>query len=353
MIGGGQAGLATGYYLQRAGLTPARDFVVLDAATTPGGAWPRMWDGLRLFSPASISSLPGWTMPPWNEERRGFPPREHVVDYLTRYEERYGLQVQRDHRVDAVHRADDDPEGFLLVQAGGQTVGARTVVSSTGTWDRPFVPTYPGTGEFLGRQLHTVDYRTPEDFAGQRVVIVGGGNSAAQIMAEVSTVAETTWVTRRSPRFLPDDVDGRVLFATATASVQAKREGREHQGVGGLGDIVMTSSVREARKRGALQAQPMFTHLTEAGVAWAGGTDQAADAVIWCTGFRPALRHLHHLGVRDGTGRITTGGRSGTQASAEPRLFLVGYGDWTGAASATLLGVGRTARSTVAAICDS
>lgn len=350
VIGGGQAGLATGYYLQRAGLTPGRDFVILDAAPTPGGAWPRMWDGLRLFSPASISSLPGWMMPPWDDAKHGFPPRDHVVDYLARYEERYDLQVQRPHRVETVRRTDENPDGPLLLQGGDHTIAASTVVSATGTWDRPFWPTYPGMADFSGRQLHTVDYRTPEDFSGQRVVVVGGGNSAAQILAELSTVAETTWVTPRPPRFLPDDVDGRVLFETATASVQAKRQGREHEGVGGLGDIVMVASVRDARDRGVLQAQPMFTHLTESGVVRDDGTAQSADAVIWCTGFRPALRHLHHLGLRDALGRVPTGGPSGTRATAEPRLFLVGYGDWTGPASATLLGVGRTARDTVTAI---
>ena len=84
VIGAGQAGLATGFYLRRAGLAPGRDFVMLDAAERPGGAWPRTWDGLRLFSPAGFSSLPGWMMPPWDDASRGFPTRDHVVDYLTR-----------------------------------------------------------------------------------------------------------------------------------------------------------------------------------------------------------------------------------------------------------------------------
>ena len=95
VVGGGQAGLATGFYLRRAGLVPGRDFVIVDAARGPGGAWPRMWDGLRLFSPATFSSLPGWMMPPWDDATRGFPPRDHVVDYLTRYEVRITCQVPK------------------------------------------------------------------------------------------------------------------------------------------------------------------------------------------------------------------------------------------------------------------
>jgi putative flavoprotein involved in K+ transport len=352
VIGGGQAGLATGFYLRRSGLVPGTDFVILDAAQAPGGAWPRMWDGLRLFSPSSFSSLPGWMMPAWNDAELGYPPRDHVVEYLTAYEARYDLSVLRPHRVGTVARADDDPDGRLLVTAGELTVAARAVVSATGIWDRPFWPAYPGMGGFAGRHLHAADYAVPEEFAGQRVVVVGGGNSAAQILAEVSTVADTTWVTPRPPRFLPDDVDGRALFATARARIKALEEGRDDAGVAGLGDIVMVAAVNDARDRGVLKAQPMFARLTATGIAWADGTEQRADAVIWCTGFRPALRHLRGLGLRTEAGRVAVGGASGTQAQAEPRLYLVGYGDWTGPASATLAGVGPSARATAAVLRD-
>ncbi|MGN6779932.1 MAG: ArsO family NAD(P)H-dependent flavin-containing monooxygenase [Marmoricola sp.] len=349
IIGGGQAGLATGFYLRRAGLVPGEDFVILDAGDQPGGAWAHMWRGLRLFSPSTFSSLPGWMMPPWNDAEHGYPPRSHVVDYLTRYEERYELRVQRPVCVRAVVRGDEDPRGRLIVSGDGLDVAARAVVSATGIWGRPFWPVYPGATDFAGRQLHASQYDEPAHFAGQRVVIVGGGNSAAQILAEVSTVAETTWVTSRPPRFLPDEVDGRALFATARARIKALEEGRDHPGVGGLGDIVMVPSVREARDRGVLKANPMFERLTPDGVAWPDGTEQEADAVIWCTGFRPALRHLQSLRLRTEEGRIAVGGPSGTQAVEEPRLYLVGYGDWVGPASATLAGIGPTARATAEA----
>ena len=352
VVGGGQAGLATGYYLQRAGLRPGQDFLILDSGTTPGGAWPHMWSDLRLFSPSSFSSLPGWMMPAWDDRTRGYPPRDHVVGYLSAYEQRYQLEVRRPCHVRTVTRADADPAGPLLVAADDLTVRAGTVVSATGTWSRPFWPAYPGAGEFRGRQLHAARYRNPEDFAGQRVVIVGGGNSAAQILAEVSTAASTTWVTTRPPRFLPDDVDGRVLFDTATARIRALREGREHAGVTGLGDIVMVASVKQARDRGVLEAQPMFQRLTATGVRWVEGTHQEADAIIWCTGFRPALRHLAPLHLAHQDGHVLMDDELPTRVRDEPRLFLVGYGDWTGPASATLLGVGATARATVQAILE-
>ena len=343
VVGGGQAGLAAGYYLRRAGLTPGTDFVILDAEGSPGGSWQHMWDGLRLFSPATYSSLPGWMMPPWDDARLGFPPRTHVVEYLTRYESRYQLDVQRLHVVRAISR--DQSGSRLLVQADRLELIAKFVISATGTWTRPFWPTYPGASAFEGRQLHTAHYRNPEEFEGQRVIVVGGGNSGAQIVAEVSRTADTTWVTPTPPRFLPDDVDGRVLFAAATARIEALRQGRTHAGVAGLGDVVMVASVRDARARGHMHARPMFSRLTRRGVAWHDGTALDADAIIWCTGFHSELRHLQPLHLRDPHGRVPIDGSTETRARGESRLHLLGYGDWTGPASATLLGVGRSARA--------
>lgn len=343
VVGGGQAALAVGYYLRRARLEPEDGYVILDAGEAPGGAWRHVWPSLTLFSPAEFSSLPGWRMP--GTGTAGMPPARHVVDYLTRYEQRYDLPVHRPARVSAVRCSGARGAGPLVVESDIGVFEARSVVSATGTWGRPFVPRYPGMETFRGVQLHSAGYVGPERFAGMRVVIVGGGNTAAQLLAEVSTVAETTWVTLRPPVFLPDDVDGRALFAVATARRKALDAGLpDTAGVRGLGDVVMVPSVHEARTRGVLHAREMFHRLTPDGVAWPDGTQQPADAIVWCTGFRPDLGHLTGLGLRGADGRIPT---VGTRAVGEPRLHLVGYGDWTGPGSATLIGVGRTAREAV------
>lgn len=332
VIGGGQAGLAAGYHLRRLGL----EFVVLDAQTDPGGAWQHTWDSLHLFSPAAYSSLPGWLMPPQPGEE--YPDAAHVVTYLRDYEKRYELDVQRPVRVLGVHR-----DGQLLrVETDSRPWRARAVISATGTWWRPFLPAVPGRGAFGGRQLHTVEYRCPQDFAGRRVIVVGGGNSGAQIAADLAYDTELTWVTQRPPRFLADDIDGRVLFDVASARRRAVDEGSaDTGGVASLGDIVAVPPVREARDRGLLKATPMFTRLVPGGVEWADGTRAEADAIIWCTGFRSALSHLAPLQLRGRRGHIAT---AGTRAVDEPRLHLLGYGDWTGPASATLIGAGRPAR---------
>ncbi|GAA4655984.1 ArsO family NAD(P)H-dependent flavin-containing monooxygenase [Streptomyces chumphonensis] len=334
VIGGGQAGLAAGYHLRRAKI----GFVVLDAQNTPGGAWQHGWDSLRLFSPAAFSSLPGRLMPAQPGEE--YPDAEHVVAYLTDYERHYSLPVHRPVRVRAVHR----DGSRLRVETDKGDWSARAVVSATGTWWRPFVPAVPGGGVFRGRQSHTVGYRCPADFAGQRVLVVGGGNSGAQIAADLalSSTVDLTWVTQRPPHFLADDIDGRALFDAATARRRALDEGRSDTGgVASLGDIVAVPPVRAARDTGRLKARPMFPRMEPEGVRWPDGTTSRVDAVIWCTGFRPALSHLAPLGLRGPRGRLAT---HGTRAVGEPRLHLLGYGDWTGPASATLIGVGRPAR---------
>jgi putative flavoprotein involved in K+ transport len=332
VIGGGQTGLAAGYHLRRLGL----DFVILDAQAEPGGAWQHAWEPLHLFSPAAYSSLPGRPMPVQAGET--YPDAAHVVGYLTEYERRYELPVHRPVRVTGVHR----DAAFLRVETDAGDWSARAVISATGTWWRPFIPAVPGRADFHGRQLHTVEYRSPRDFTGQRVVVVGGGNSGAQIAADLAYDTELTWVTQRPPSFLADDIDGRALFDVATARRRALDEGRtDTGGVASLGDIVAVPPVREARDAGLLKASPMFVRLDRTGVVWADGTRAPADAVIWCTGFRPALSHLAPLQLRGDRGHIPT---EGTRAVGEPRLHLLGYGDWTGPASATLIGVGRPAR---------
>lgn len=178
VIGGGQAGLAAGYYLRRA----EHRSVILDDQQVAGGAWPHTWSSLTLFSPAQYSSLPGWPMPNWPN---GFPPGRHVVDYLRAYEDRYQLPVRRPVHVNEVIRDGDHLQ--VSTTAGQWRAGA--VISATGTWHQPFWPIYPGARIFGGQQLHTVHYRDAAAFAGKRVVVVGGGNSAAQLLAEIS---ETT-----------------------------------------------------------------------------------------------------------------------------------------------------------------
>lgn len=341
VVGGGQAALALGFYLRRSALS----YIILDAHERAGGSWLETWSSLRAFSPAQWSSLPGWLMPRHDE----YPSRDEVIAYLAEYESRYALPVRHGVRVTSVEHADDS---LLVTGVAGGAIArwhARAVISATG--NTAYVPDVPGRDEFGGVQLHSSHYTSPQPFSGMRVVVVGAGNSAAQIVADLTTpgtgVAHVTWAARRPPRFLPDDVDGRYLFDQATLRYKAQQAGLPPPPPRSLGDIVAVAPIRAARERGDLVAVPMFERLTVHRVVWPEGRETAEDAIVWATGFRPALAHLAPLGVVDAAGRVEVNGPAGTRAVAEPRLWLVGYGNWTGYASATLIGVGRTARATV------
>src|SRR5688572_17703786 len=161
VIGGGQAGLALGFYLRRTSLS----YRILDAQPGPGGAWRHTWRSLRLFSPARFSSLPGWVMEGGPDY---YPTRDEALDYLSRYEERYGIQVDRPVRVRIVRREGEE----LMVDTDRGTLRTHAVVSATGTWERPHVPDYHGRDAFEGVQLHSASYVSPEGFAGMRVLVI-------------------------------------------------------------------------------------------------------------------------------------------------------------------------------------
>ena len=336
VIGGGQSGLATGYYLRKTEL----DFLILDNQHEAGGAWLHTWYSLNLFSPASSSSLPGWMMPKTKDE---YPTREEAVHYLKQYEERYQLPVERPVSVKNATR--DEDKIFRLHTSAGE-YRCRCLVNATGTWQNPYIPGYPGQSKFEGIQIHSAHYKSPEPFRGKRVLIVGGGNSAAQILAEVSRFCETIWVTKKTPRFLPDDVDGRYLFQQATKLYKARQNNESTvNSVFSLGDIVMVPPVKEARERGVLKSYRPFKKFDQKGILWHDGSHSEIDAVIWCTGFKPALGHLRGLPVfEEGTRRVAV---KGTRSAKISNMWFVGYGSWTGYASATLIGVGRTAKRTV------
>jgi cation diffusion facilitator CzcD-associated flavoprotein CzcO len=337
VIGAGQAGLSTAWALARQGFAPETGFVVLDADEFPGGAWQHRWPSLTVGSTHRVHDLPGLPFAPATDTARA---AESVPAYFAEYERRFDLPIHRPVRVTGVSRTDDDR---FLVRASDGDRTARAVVNATGTWTRPFVPRYPGQELFRGRQLRTVDYRAAADFAGQHVVVVGGGASATQLLGEISRVTSTTWVTRRPPVWRDDPFDedaGRRAVALVEEAVRAGRRPGSVVGVTGL--LVSTPYIRDALDRGALERQPMFDRVTEDGVAWDGVDGQPgrflrADVILWATGFRAALSHLAPLHLRGPGGGIRM---DGTHVAGEPRIHLVGYGP-----SASTIGANRAGQS--------
>jgi cation diffusion facilitator CzcD-associated flavoprotein CzcO len=337
IIGGGQSGLAMGYYLRRSRMS----YIILDKEKESGGAWLHTWRSLRLFSPAQWSSLPGMMMTGGSDY---YPTRDVTIEYLKFYEAKYNLPLKRKVEVSNVLKVNDE---FQLQTSDGQLT-AKAVVSATGSFNNPFVPEFKGSERFKGQILHSSQYEFPAEFENKRVAIVGEGNSGAQILAEVSKVTGTIWITQKEPRFLPDHIDGRFLFDAATQMYEAQKAGKQFKPPS-LGDIVMVDSVKEARARKVFKSVRPFDHFTEDSLVWTDGHEEKIDVVIICTGFKPALSHLKDLGVVNEDGKADT---IGTKSKKVDGLWLVGYGNWTGFASATLIGVGRSAKKTVEEIVE-
>ncbi|NYH93111.1 FAD-dependent oxidoreductase [Actinopolymorpha rutila] len=343
VIGAGQAGLSSAYHLRRDGPARGTGFVVLDADPLPGGAWRHRPATLTMAKVHGIFDLPGSrfrtaestdrTADPDDSADASRPVAEVVADYFAAYERRNDLPVLRPVPVDSV-REDGDR---LLVGAGNREWAARAVINATGTWRRPYWPAYPGAADFAGRQLHSAGYGGPAEFAGRRVVVVGGGNSAAQILSEIADVAAaTTWVTRRPPVFRDSFTreDGRAAVARVEERVRA---GLPPQSVVSVTGLAYTTVVKEALRKGALTRLSMFDRILPDGVLWSDGRFVPADVIVWATGFRPDLGHLAPLRLREPGGGIRM---DGTRVVAQPRLHLVGYGP-----SASTVGANRAGRA--------
>ncbi len=341
VVGAGQAGLSVGYYLRRLGLDPGNDFVLLDRGPGAGGAWQFRWESLRLGYAHRVNDLPGMDElgVSFDDADRQAPAKDVVADFYRRYEEHYGLQVVRPANVTRVEATLDGVLVRFAGDYGEREVSTRILVNATGTWGAPFIPYYPGMNDFEGRHLHTVEYGHASEFAGKDVVVVGGGTSAIGFLMELENVAGSiTWVARRTIEFL-EDQELNIESGVSAVALQdaAAREGRA------LPSIVSTTGVPRSRRiqaaidRGLLQAQPMFSSIEKDGVRFPDGRFQHADAIIWATGFRPELRHLAPLKLREKEGGIGVGGGA---AWRNARVFFAGYGP-----TASTIGANRAGRT--------
>lgn len=341
VIGGGQGGLAAAYHLSRAGLT---DFVVLDDAEGPGGAWRHRWDSLTLGRAHDFHDLPGLPM----QADKAEPANRAVPSYFEAYERELHLPVRRPVRVRAVRRAtpeESDGPDRLVVETDQGAWLARGVINATGTWQRPFWPSYPGQATFRGQQLHAHDYRTADVFADQHVVVVGGGSSAVQILLELQHRSSTTWVTRRAPVWGPPELDEDSRRAAVARVEERTRAGLPPQSVVAATGLPLTAEYRRAMDSGVLYRLPMFSRIEPDGVVWdpelvpPAPEFLSADVILWATGYRASLDHLAPMKLRTRDGGFVM---DGPEVVPDPRIQLVGYGE-----SASTVGGSRAARTAV------
>ncbi|MDO0934440.1 NAD(P)/FAD-dependent oxidoreductase [Streptomyces sp. DG2A-72] len=255
------------------------------ASEQAAGSWPGYYNSLTLFSPARYSSLPGM---PFGGDPDRYPHRDEVVTYLLRYADRLDADIRTRTRVREVHTGNG---AFTLELEDGGRLSARAVVAASGTFGRPHQPDLPGLDTFTGQLLHAADYRSPDPFAGHRVVIVGAGNSAVQIAPELAERARVALAARHPVRFARRRILGRDLHWWLA------RTGADTLPIGRFLRTSPTQLViddgryRAAVAAGAPDRRPVFTRIDGAKVTWTDGATEDVDAILLATGYRPGPRH--------------------------------------------------------------
>jgi cation diffusion facilitator CzcD-associated flavoprotein CzcO len=339
IIGAGPSGLAAAQRLNASGLTS----LILDKADAVGAVWRRHYDRLHLHTPRFHSSLPGLRIP---AAYGRYPSRSQFVDYLESYAKTFKLAPTFNAPVAAVKR---DGEAWR-VEAGEHSARTPIVVVATGWADFPNLPRWPGMADFQGEILHSSAYRNAAPYAGKRVLVVGFGNSGAEIALDLcETGADVTLSVRSPVRILPRDLLGVpiVSFAIAQRFLPARVADALNapilrMSVGSIEKLGLKKAAKGAMqmieedgrvpvldigavkkiREGAIKVRGAIERFTRAGVAFAEGGAESYDAVILATGFKPDLRRL----LPDADGVLDASGRPliSDQPTVQPGLYFVG-----------------------------
>jgi putative flavoprotein involved in K+ transport len=335
VIGAGQSGLAAAHGLLARGVSP----VVLEAGDRAAGSWPCYYDSLKAFSPAGFNAMPGMPFP-GDPDR--YPARDEVADYLESYAAALGVEIRTGTRVATVSK---DNGEFVLVTADRRRLRATGIVAASGSFSSPYRPAFPGQESFTGEITHVASYRNPAGYAGKRVIVVGAGDSAAQVANELAPLARVTVAARHPLRFIPQRVGGRdvhyLLGETGFDSLPAEWLEKI------TGGSVITDSVgiQETLADGLLDVRPMFAGLDGDHIVWNQHERERADAVVLATGYRPSLGYLRELGALDpGGAPLHAGGISTTHLG----LVYLGLEYQRSFASNTLRGVSADASAVIA-----
>lgn len=329
IIGGGQSGLAAARVARDTGHEP----LVLEAGAEPAGSWPHYYDSLTLFSPAAFSGFPDVPFPGGKDH---YPSRDEVVEFLTRYAAWLAVDLRTQSKVSRVTATSD---GFEVTTCD-ETLAADAVIAATGAFGNPYLPAVPGQDRFEGEVLHVADYRSPERFAGQRVIVVGAGNSAIQVAHELAETARVSLAVRRPVQFVPQVRGGRDMH------YWLKKLGLDLLPPAVLarllhGTLVFDTGLYQSDlDAGRYEQKPMFTAFGTNDVVWSNDERESVDVVLFATGYRPDLPYL--VDIEDFTPVGTPVHRRGISAR-HPALGYLGLEFQRSFSSNTLRGVHRDA----------
>jgi putative flavoprotein involved in K+ transport len=339
VIGGGQAGLSVGYHLRKRG----QSFVILDADERVGDSWRRRWDSLRLFTPAKYDGMDGMRFP---APRWSFPTKDAMGDYLEAYAARFELPVRSGVAVDDLRR----DGGRYLISTGARQIEADQVVLATGSTHTPMTPSFASALDPSIVQLHSSEYLNPSQLREGDVLLVGSGNSGAEIGFELAATRRV-FVAGRAPGQIPvrhGSVGARFLLPVIRF----------------VGHRVLTTGTpvgRKVRPKFLMRGAPLIrvktkdllargAELVPRVVGVRDGLPLLQDErvlpvanVIWCTGFRPDFSWIDLSVFEDGDGDHVQTRQDRGVVVTEPGLYFVGLHFQYAATSEVLPGVGRDA----------
>ncbi|SMB83516.1 FAD-dependent pyridine nucleotide-disulphide oxidoreductase [Hymenobacter roseosalivarius DSM 11622] len=331
ILGAGQAGLATAYYLRRAGVS----FLVLEASNAVGNSWVHRYDSLRLFSPARYDALPGLPFP---QPPESYPTKNEVAAYLRQYVAHHQLPVQLNASVRELTRGAD---GVFTVKTAHGEYRAYRVVVATGSSFSPMIPPVAAQLADSVFQVHSRHYHLPSQLPMGPVLVVGAGNSGAQIAAELACSRPVALSEKDKPRFWPITFLGKstVWWTDKLGLLHAATDSWAGQLIRRLQEPDFGYALPRLIKRGKVEEKPLIARISGSTIFFTDGSQGQYRAVVWATGYRlnftwlqvpDALdeqqQPLHYQGI-----------------SVVPGLYFMGL-PWQRARSSSLIcGAGRDA----------
>ena len=340
VIGGGQAGLAVGYFLSQQG----QSFIILDKNARTGDSWRNRWESLQLFTPSRFNNLPGM---PFSKPGGYFPTKDEVADYLEHYARHFNLPVRTQVNVESISH---DGQGFQ-VSTDSQQFTARNVIVATGPFQKPFTPEFAGSLNPDIFQLHSSAYRKPRQVPASSVLVVGAGNSGAEIAVELARAGKKVWLSGRDVGRLPVNspfgkfLNGRPLWWMVTHLMTINTPmGRKMQATFHHGAPLGRLKRKEVAAAGVTLC-PRLMDVQSGRPRLADDQVLPVDGVIWATGFQPDYNWIQ-LPIFDSHGNPL---HSGGIVPGAPGLYFIGLLFQTGLSSSLLGGVGKDA-ATIASL---
>ncbi len=330
VIGAGQAGLAVAYFLKKAGVS----FVVVDRNSRVGQSWKDRYDSLRLFTPQTYDALPGLTL---SGDEGDYPTKDKIADYLEQYAEKFRLPVELNTRVFQLKKTS---AGFMVATNKGM-YRAQQVVVATGAFQSARIPFVEGNKAGV-LELHSSEYKNPSKIPQGSVLIVGAGNSGAQIAVELSQTHRVSISVRKPLKFLPSTILGKSIFwwmgilrlfeTPADSMLGKKLQQREESIIG--------TRLKSLIKHKRVLMRPEITHLSNREAVFIDGSKEHVDAIVWATGYRHDFSWIHIDGALDANGYpLHDEGKSPIRG-----LYFMGLSWQFARDSALLHGVGRDAQ---------